>query len=97
MADSNPFAFGHLIEGRLEQDPMTDEYLIRSIDGQGKPVTIRLNAILESLKGQDVRLTLASFENLARLATMVEEAGTGQVMGVSMNEVPGANIVRKSG
>lgn len=97
MPDANPFAFGHLIEGRLEQDPMTDEYCIRSVDSKGKPVTIRLNGILESLKGQDIRLTLASFENLARLASMVEEAGTGQVTGVGMDEVPGTNIVRKSG
>lgn len=95
MPDANPFAFGHLIEGRLEQDPMTDEYCIRSVDGKGKPVTIRLNKILGSLIGQDVRLTLASFENLARLASMVEEAGTGQVTGVQMADVPGANVVRK--
>ena len=92
----DPLAFGHLIEGRLEQDPMTDEYVIRTVDSKGKPKTVNLHEILASLKGEDVRFTLVSFENLARLAAMVEQEGGGQVMGVAtLDEIPGANVVRK--
>lgn len=96
MPETNPLAFGHLIEGRLEQDPMTDEYVIRTVDSKGKPMTVNLHKILASLKGEDVRFTLVSFENLARLAAMVEEAGGGQVASaVTMDEIPGANVIRE--
>jgi hypothetical protein len=73
---------GHLIEGVVEQDPMTDRYVIRTEDAQGRPVAFDVQEALAKYKGKEVRLTLATFENLAKLAAMVEEQGTGQVYGI---------------
>jgi hypothetical protein len=78
---SNPFNMGHLIEGVIEQDPMTDRYVIRT-EKDGKPVTFDPQEALEALNGQAVRFTLVSFENLQKLAALVEDAGGGQVQGV---------------
>ena len=78
---SNPFNMGHLVEGVVEQDPMTDRYVIRT-EKEGKPSTFDPQQALEGLKGQAVRFTLVSFEDLQRLAAMVEGAGGGQVAGI---------------
>jgi hypothetical protein len=74
--------FGHLIEGTVEQDPMTDRYVIRTVDADGNPVTFDPEKAFASLVGREVRFTLASFEDLSRLAKLVEEQGGGQVEGV---------------
>jgi len=79
---SNPFNFGHLITGVVEQDPMTDRYVIRGMDAQSNQVTFDVLEALEALKGQSVRFTLASLEDLAKIAKMVEEQGSGDVLGV---------------
>lgn len=73
---------GHLIEGVIEQDPMTDRYVIRTEDAQGRPKIFDPQEAMAKYVGKEVRLTLATFENLARLAAMVEEQGTGQVLGI---------------
>lgn len=78
---NTPFNMGHLIEGVVEQDPMTDRFVIRT-DKDGEPVTFDPQQALEGLKGQAVRFTLVSFENLQKLASMVEGAGGGQVAGL---------------
>lgn len=83
----NMMDMGHLIEGVVEQDPMTDRYVIRTEDAKGKPVTFDLQTALAKYKGQEVRLTLASFENLQKLAALVEEQGTGQVFGVYPEDI----------
>lgn len=75
---------GFLIEGVLEQDPMTDKYVIRSTDGSGKSFDVE--AALASLKGEEVRLTLASADQLAQLAKMVEAQGGDEVAGVYVSE-----------
>jgi len=73
---------GHLIEGVVEQDPMTDRYVIRTEDAQGRPKVFDPQEALAGYVGKEVRFTLATFENLSRLAALVEEQGTGQVMGI---------------
>jgi hypothetical protein len=84
MAD--PLNFGHLIEGVVEQDPITDRYVIRTEDAQGHPVSFDVQEALAKFKGKEVRLTLASFENLERLAKMVEEQG-GEVEAVYPDDI----------
>jgi len=75
---SNPFNMGHLVEGVVEQDPITDQFTIRTPEG----TTFDVQKALGELKGQAVRFTLVSFETLQRLAEMVEKGGGGQVLGV---------------
>lgn len=77
----NGWKFGFLTEGVLEQDPLTDQFVIRTVDADGKPVTFDVNQALKSLVGHEVRFTLASFEDLAKLAKLVEEQGGGEVQG----------------
>lgn len=78
---------GYLIEGVLEQDPMTDKFIIRSTDAQGRSVTFDPLAAFSKYRGQEVRFTLISFENLNRLAKMVEDQGGGQVFGIHPGDV----------
>ena len=86
MADFDPRDLGHLIEGVVEQDPMTDRYVIRIPDFEGKPAIVDLQDLLSLYKGKEVRLTLASLENLAKLAKLVESQGGGErVSGVGPN------------
>jgi hypothetical protein len=89
--------FHHLIEGVVEQDPMTDRYYIRSADSDGKPVNFDPLDALAKHKGQEVRFILVSFENLAKLAALVERAGgvDAQVTGLAMDNLPGAEVKRK--
>jgi hypothetical protein len=84
---ATPFDLGHLIEGIVEQDPMTDRYVIRTEDAQGRPVTFDVQAALAKVKGKEVRLTLATFENLQKLAEMVEKQGNGQVHGIYPDDI----------
>ena len=95
--DKEPLQLGHLIEGVIEQDPLTDQYVIRTVDAQGKQLIVNVQELLSKYAGQEVRLTLASFENLARLARLVEGQGGGQVFGIQPEEMPVPfSIVRKS-
>jgi hypothetical protein len=88
---TNPFSMGHLIEGTVEQDPKTGQCFIRT-EGKG---AFDVQAALLALKGKDVRFTLVSFENLQRLAELVENQGSGQVMGVQPTELGVPFDVRK--
>lgn len=91
MSAFDPTTLGHLIEGVVEQDPMTDNYVIRTVDQDGKPVTFDVQEALAKLKGQEVRFTLASFENLARLSQIVEQMGAdAQITGLAPDNLPGA-------
>jgi hypothetical protein len=67
-----PLEFGHLIEGVVEQDPLTDRYLIKIEKDDGTVTQFDIQAALARYKGQEVRLTLASFEAIEKLASMVE-------------------------
>jgi isochorismate hydrolase len=88
---------GHLVEGVVEQDPMTDRYVIRAEGHDGKAIIFDLQEALAAFNGKEVRVTLNSFENLSKLAQMVEEKGCGLVQGVQPDELPGVpfNIVRR--
>lgn len=88
MPKQEPTALGHLLEGVVEQDPLTDLYVVRTIDSKGQPTTVDVQALLAQYVGKEVRMTLASFENLERLAKLVEKQGGGQVFGVQPDELP---------
>jgi hypothetical protein len=93
---SDAIVMGHLVEGVVEQDPMTDRYVIRTEGPDGRAVVFDVQEALAAFKGKGVRITLNSFENLAKLAQMVEAQG-GQVYGVQPDEILGVpyNVVRK--
>lgn len=92
----DPRVLGHLIEGIVEQDPMTDEYVIRTIDAEGRPQTFSIQEALSSLKGKQVRFTLASIENLAKLAQAMEsQGGGGRVHGLVPDGISGFNVARQ--
>jgi hypothetical protein len=94
---SNTLEMGHLVEGIVEQDPMTDRYVIRAEGHDGRAIIFDLQTALAAFKGKEVRVTLNSFENLAKLARLVEEQGGGLVQGVHPDEIPGVpfNIIRR--
>jgi hypothetical protein len=83
-----PFDFGHLVEGTLEQDPLTGRFQIQTTDRNDNPVVVRLDDILAKLAGQEVRFTIASLDGLARLAEMVSKAGLqDQVVGLHAEDL----------
>lgn len=89
----NPMDLGHLLEGTLEQDPITDRFTLRTTDELGRPVTVDLQDLLGKYLGQEVRFTLVSFESIQKLKDLVEEAG-------GMDQVTALSVpfnVRKSG
>lgn len=63
---------GHLIEGVVEQDPLTDRHLIKVEKEDGTVSQFDIQEALARYRGQEVRLTLASFEAIEKLAAMVE-------------------------
>jgi hypothetical protein len=65
--------FGYLIEGVVEQDPLTDRYVIKVDKGDGTVAQFDIQEALARYKGQEVRLTLASFSDINALAAMVEQ------------------------
>lgn len=91
---ANPFNMGHLIEGVVEQDPLTDKLYIRTMTHDGKSGRFDVDEALAAYKGKEVRFTLVSFENLARLAELVEKGGA-QVQGIKPDGLPGFNVERK--
>ncbi len=68
MGDS--LSMGHLVEGVVEQDPMTDRFVIRTDKGMFDP-----HEVLSKFEGRSVRMTLVDFDTLQRLAKMVEAGG----------------------
>lgn len=87
----DPTTLGHLIEGVVERDPMTDHYVIRTLDHEGKRSTFDVQAALAKCDGKEIRFTLATFDNLAKLSEIVEAAGAGgQVTGLAPDNLPGA-------
>lgn len=88
-------SIGHLLEGVIEQDPMTDAFVLRTVDEKGKDVTIELGALLAKFVGKEVRLTIASIETLERIGRMVEQRGGDSVLGVQPEDLPGMYRVRR--
>lgn len=92
----DPQALGHILEGVVERDPLTDRYRIMS-RGQNGAEYQDVQDLLALFEGKEVRFTLASFEGLARLAQMVEDAGGGQVHGIMPEDLPTVpfNVIRR--
>jgi hypothetical protein len=63
---------GHLIEGVVEQDPLSDRFLIKVEREDGTVSQFDVQEALSRYKGQEIRLTLASFDAINKLAAMVE-------------------------
>lgn len=88
----NPKDLGYIIEGIIEQDPMDDRYRIRTVM-DGKQVLIDPQDLLAKYNGEEVKLTLASLENIRRLQEVLEENhGGGQITALMPEEVPGAEV-----
>lgn len=65
----------YLVEGVVEQDPMTDRFVIQTMDQSGKPVVFDPQSVLEKLKGQEIRVIiapLASIEEVERAVAAAE-------------------------
>lgn len=92
----DPTPLGNIVEGLVERDPLTDRLQIMTVDESGRAKVVNVEELVASFLGKEVRLTLASFENLARLSQMVEdqEGLIGAVMPEQFPEVS-FNIVRK--
>jgi len=84
-------ALGHILEGTVERDPLTNRLQIMTVEN-GKAKTVDVLALLETYEGKEVRVTLASFDNLAKLAQMVEDAGGGLVHGVMPEDLPNVSF-----
>lgn len=96
MPTPEPSVLGHILEGRIEQDPLTGSYQLMTVGPDGKAQVVNLQELVAPYEGKDVRLTLASFDNLNTLAQMAERAGGGLVSGVMPDDLPGVsfNIAR---
>lgn len=65
---------GHLLEGVVEFDPVLRRFHITVNEG-GRAKIHDLQELLAKYEGQEVRLTLASFDELSQLAELAEKAG----------------------
>lgn len=92
MADLHLTDLGHIIEGTVEADPLSEKLSIRTVDAEGKPQSIDLDELVRRYAGKEVKLTLASLENLQKIQTALGD-GAG-VMGVMPEDVPGATFQR---
>lgn len=92
MADLNLSDLGHILDGVLERHPLTDKLQLQTVDARGAPVVIDLDSLLSPYVGKEVKLTLASLENLRRLQ---ESLGDGEgVLGIMPEDIPGGIVHR---
>jgi hypothetical protein len=92
MADINLTDLGHILDGVIERDPLTETLQLHTVDAQGKATTIDLEDLLSKYVGQEVKLTLASLDNIRKIQ---DALGDGEgVMGLMPEEVPGATVNR---
>lgn len=92
MADLHLTDLGHIIEGFVEADPLSEKLSIRTVDSDGKPQSIVLDELVRRYVGKEVKLTLASLEQIQKIQTALGD-GVG-VMGVMPEDVPGATFQR---
>lgn len=69
---TNPEDFGHLVEGVVEQDPMSDRYVIRH-EVPGGVEVFDVQETLKRYKGTQVRVIVVSLEAVERVAKLVAE------------------------
>lgn len=62
----------YLVEGVVEQDPMTDQFMIQTVDQAGKPMTFDVQAALETFKGREIRVVLAPLATIEELERIVK-------------------------
>jgi len=68
----------YLVEGVVEQDPMTDRFVVRTEDQSGRPFSFDVQSALETFKGREIRVVLAPLATIEELEAMVkaqQEAG----------------------
>lgn len=77
--ESIDFSQIYLVEGTVEQDPMTDQFTIHTVDPAGKAFSFDPNAALGRYKGQEVRLVIAPLVDIAKVEKLVQEqAASGE-------------------
>ena len=76
-----------IIEGIVERDPMDDRRRIRVVLEDNTQVLVDPQELLATLEGKEVRLTLASLENLQKLQEMLEGSGELPVQGITAEEI----------
>jgi hypothetical protein len=62
----------YLVEGIVEQDPMTDRFMIQTVDQAGKPLTFDVQRALETFKGREIRVVLAPLATIEELERIVK-------------------------
>ncbi len=87
----NPSDLGFIIDGVVEQDPMDDRFRIRTIQNE-RQVLIDPQELLKQYNGKEVKLTLASLENLQLLQEVLEESGGAVGDALMPQDVPGAQV-----
>ena len=66
---------GHLVEGVVETDPLTGLCYIAQTNGS-QITRFDVQEALKKLQGQEVRLTLVTFEAINNLANLLENPGS---------------------
>ena len=66
--------FGHLVEGVVEQDPMSDRYVIRTQLEDGSVRVFDPQEALGRYVGREVRLTLVTFDAINEIAEFLEHS-----------------------
>lgn len=78
----NEFAKGvYLVEGIVEQDPMSDRFVLHT-ESEGRPIIFDPQPVLAQFKGQEVRVIiapLATIEQLMQLQAQQEAAEAAAV------------------
>lgn len=90
--DLNLNDLGYIIEGVLERDPMTDRIQVFTVDHQGDPKTIDVLDAFEKYEGQEIKFTLASMENIRKVAEALE--GGDEVLALMPEDIPGTTVSR---
>ena len=85
---------GHILEGVVERDPMSERLQLHTVDAKGQATTIDLLKLLEEYESQEVRFVLTSMESIRKVEELLGD-GEG-VMGVMPEDVPGATVRRTS-
>jgi len=81
---------GHILDGVIERNPMSDKLQLHTLDVEGKSLVIDLEDLFSRYVGQEVKLTLAPMDNIRRLQ---EVLGDGEgVVGLMPEDVPGATV-----
>jgi len=62
-----------LVEGLVEQDPMSDRFILRTVDQAGKPFSFDVQQALGTFKGREVRVVLAPLATIEEMERIVKE------------------------